>query len=99
MPPTPVLQGLPGPYANNNQVKTLNTNKKTIISISANGYSDEKKSTQIETIIGTIVIVIVEYPWLFTVLRPMASRFKKFSKDEIWAINEAVAQNKIPRKR
>ena len=57
----------------------------------------KRKSTQIETIIGTIVIV--EYPWLFTVLRPMASRFKKFSKDEIWAINEAVAQNKIPRKR
>ena len=59
----------------------------------------KRKSTQIETIIGTIVIVIVEYPWLFTVLQPMASRFKKFSKHEIWAINEAVAQNKIPRKR
>ena len=24
----------------------------------------KRKSTQIETIIGTIVIVIVEYPWL-----------------------------------
>ena len=77
---------VPGPYANNNQVKTLTTSKKTIISISANGYSDEKKIysdwnnywDDCDCDCGISLAI-----HCFATEAKMASRFKTFSEDEI----------------